>query len=77
NILSKEFPRYKKENLDVADLQQKINNLKNRKQELEDEVRVLEEELSSIVLGIPNLPDENVPFGADEDENVVLEVIGT
>ena len=24
-----------------------------------------------------NLPDENVPFGADEDENVVLEVIGT
>lgn len=28
NILSKEFPRYKKENLDVADLQQKINNLK-------------------------------------------------
>lgn len=77
NLLSKEFPRYKKENLDVAELQEKINNLKNRKQELEDEVRVLEEELSSIVLGIPNLPDENVPFGADEDENVVLEVIGT
>ena len=67
NLLSKEFPRYKKENLDVAELQEKINNLKNRKQELEDEVRVLEEELSSIVLGIPNLPDENV----------VLEVIGT
>ena len=47
NILSKEFPRYKKENLDVAELQEKINNLKNRKQELEDEVRVLEEEQSS------------------------------
>ncbi len=62
-------------NLDVADLQQKINNLKNRKQELEDEVRVLEEELSSIVLQNTNLPDENVPFGADEDENVVLEVL--
>ena len=77
NLLSKEFPRYKKENLDVTSLQEKINGLKTKKQELEDEVRTLEEELSSIVLGVPNLPDENVPYGASEDENVVLEVVGT
>ena len=77
NLLSKEFPRYKKENLDVTSLQEKINGLKTKKQELEDEVRTLEEELSSIVLGVPNLPDENVPYGANEDENVVLEVVGT
>jgi seryl-tRNA synthetase len=76
NVLSKEFGRYKKENLDITSLQENINNLKNRKQQLEEEVRVLEEELTSIILGVPNMPDESVPFGKDEDENVILEVIG-
>lgn len=76
NVLSKEFGRYKKENLDITSLQENINNLKNKKQELEEEVRVLEEELTSIILGVPNLPDESVPVGADEDENIILEVVG-
>ncbi|MCG3689473.1 serine--tRNA ligase [Aliarcobacter butzleri] len=76
NLLSKEFGRYKKENLDISELQEKINALKTKKQELEDEVRTLEDDLNSIILGVPNMPDENVPFGVDENENVILEVIG-
>ncbi|MCT7639991.1 serine--tRNA ligase [Aliarcobacter butzleri] len=76
NLLSKEFGRYKKENLDVSELQEKINALKTKKQELEDEVRTLEDDLNSIILSVPNMPDENVPFGVDENENVILEVIG-
>lgn len=76
NKLSKEFGRYKKEGLDIAPLQENINNLKANKQTLEDEVRVLEENLTSIALGVPNMPDANVPDGADEDENIVLSVIG-
>ncbi|RXJ88471.1 serine--tRNA ligase [Arcobacter sp. CECT 8983] len=76
NKLSKEFGRYKKEGLDIAPLQASINELKSKKQSLEDEVRVLEEKLTSIALGVPNLPDANVPDGADEEENVVLETIG-
>ncbi|MGB7401315.1 MAG: serine--tRNA ligase [Arcobacter sp.] len=76
NTLSKDFGRYKKEGLDIAPLQENINKLKNQKQDLEEQVRVLEEELSSIILGVPNMPDSDVPDGADEDENVVLETIG-
>ena len=76
NVLSKEFGRYKKENLDISALQENINNLKNKKQDLEEEVRVLEEELNSIILGVPNLPDDSVPVGSDENENVILEVVG-
>ena len=76
NKLSKEFGRYKKEGLDIAPLQASINELKSQKQAFEDEVRVLEEKLTSIALGVPNLPDANVPDGADEEENVVLETIG-
>ena len=70
NLLSKEFGRYKKENLDITALQENINNLKTKK-------RVLEEELTAIILGLPNLPDESVPLGADENENIILEVVGT
>ncbi|WP_152056650.1 serine--tRNA ligase [Aliarcobacter butzleri] len=76
NLLSKEFGRYKKENLEISELQEKINALKTKKQELEDEVRTLEDDLNSIILSVPNMPDENVPFGVDENENVILEVIG-
>ena len=76
NVLSKEFGRYKKEGLDIAPLQENINALKTQKQALEEEVRVLEEELESIALGVPNLPDDSVPDGESEDENVVLEVVG-
>ncbi|MGM0519804.1 MAG: serine--tRNA ligase [Campylobacterota bacterium] len=76
NRLSKEFGRYKKEGLDIAPLQEQIASLKSQKQSYEEEVRVLEEKLNSIVLGVPNLPDESVPNGANEDENIVLETIG-
>lgn len=76
NKLSREFGRYKKEGLDIAPLQASINELKAKKQTMEDEVRDLEEKLTSIALGVPNLPDENVPNGESEDDNVVLETIG-
>jgi len=77
NILSKEFVKYKKENIDISELQSKINTLKNQKQELEDEVRALEDELNSIILSVPNIPDESVPFGLSENDNIILEVVGT
>lgn len=76
NVLSKEFGRYKKENLDISKLQEEINELKIQKQNYEEEVRKLEESLSALILTIPNLPDEDVPFGKDENENVILEVVG-
>ena len=76
NVLSKEFGRYKKENLDISKLQEEINELKIQKQNYEEEVRKLEENLSALILTIPNLPDEDVPFGKDENENVILEVVG-
>lgn len=77
NLLSKEFGRYKKEGLDIASLQEQINGLKTQKQSLEEEVRVLEEELEAIALGVPNLPDDSVPNGADENDNVILEEVGS
>ncbi len=76
NQLSKQFGTYKKEGKDITPLQNEIALLKVQKQKLEEEVRNEEEQLDSIIMGIPNIPDDDVPVGADEEENVVLEVIG-
>ncbi len=74
--LSNQFGSYKKEGKDIAPLKQQIDNLKDEKQKLEDTVKSNEDLIDSIIMGIPNLPDDSVPIGADENENVVLETIG-
>ncbi len=75
-VFSNQFGAYKKEGKDVTPLQDEIGKLKEKKQILEDEVRDIESKIESIIMGIPNLPDENVPVGADESQNLVLAVVG-
>ena len=76
NKLSSQFGTYKKDGKDIAPLKEQIDKLKLQKIALEDEVRILEDELNNIAMGIPNMPDEAVPFGKSEDDNVVIEKIG-
>jgi len=74
--LSQQFGSYKKEGKDISPLQEQIGLLKAKKIQLEDEVREIETAMQNIAMGIPNLPDDCVPIGADESENVVLSIIG-
>ncbi len=74
--LSQQFGKYKQEKKDITPLQNEISELKAKKQKLEDEVRDIENSMQNIAMGIPNLPDDEVPIGADENENVVLSTIG-
>jgi len=76
NQISSQFGVYKKEGKDISELQKQVGELKALKQKLEEEVRIKEQEVDQIIMGIPNLPDDSVPMGADENENVVLETIG-
>lgn len=77
NSLSSQFGLYKKEAKDIAPLKTQIDKLKAKKLSLEEEVRGLEEKLSNELMSIPNLPNDDVPVGTDEEENIVLEKIGT
>jgi len=74
--LSSQFGTYKKEGKDIAPLKGEIDKLKDAKQKIEEEVRVDELAIDSIIMGIPNMPDDSVPVGVDESENLVLETIG-
>ncbi len=54
-------------------LKAEVGALKKRLPELEEEERALTEDLSAILAGLPNVPADDVPDGADEDDNVEVD----
>jgi seryl-tRNA synthetase len=77
NKLSSLFGAYKKEGKDISSLQKDIANIKKIRTEYENEVKQLESNIESVLLGVPNMPDDIVPNGIDETQNVLIEKIGT
>ncbi len=72
NEMSKLFGVYKKEGKDVAELKAKVDANKARIAILQDEMRDAEEALSALAMGVPNIPDDDVPDGKDENDNVEI-----
>jgi seryl-tRNA synthetase len=71
NAASKEIGRTK----DPAERQRLIEAMRaqgDRIPELDQQIAQVEAELNHLLLTIPNLPDPQVPVGADESENVVV-----
>lgn len=77
NAMSKEFGVYKKEGKDVSELKAKVDANKIKITEALEIQRVKQEELESIAMSIPNIPDDDVPDGADENENVEIKKVLT
>ncbi len=71
-LLSKEYGRYKREGLDPSELEEKVRLLKEEVNGLQETVREAEESLRELAMGIPNLPDPEVPEGLDEEDNVEI-----
>lgn len=77
NAKSKLFSQYAKEKKDINELK---NELASNKEQIANQtqiVRQIEEELNNIALNVPNLPDEDVPNGVDENENIELKKVGS
>ena len=77
NEKSKLFPVYKKEGKDVSSLKDELDKIKesiNFEQKIVDE---LEDELSIYALNIPNIPDDEVPEGKDEEDNIEIKKVLT
>jgi len=72
NRLSKLFGQYKREGKDTAELKAQVDANKAAMVPLQEAARKAEEALNALALEIPNFPDESVPEGADEDENVEI-----
>ncbi len=77
NAMSKMFGQYKREGKDIAELKAKVDANKERVSSFQEDMRKAEEELVSLVMGIPNIPDADVPDGESEDDNVEIKKVLT
>ncbi|MDP3120958.1 MAG: serine--tRNA ligase [Sulfuricurvum sp.] len=75
NELSKLFGQYKKEGKSTDELKIEVDANKLLLNELLDAQRSTEEALDAIIMRVPNLPDANVPDGADEDDNIEIKKV--
>ena len=77
NVTSREVPKLKKAGEDTTALFAEMKQLSARIKELDGEVSSIEEELRTVLLGIPNVPNPQVQIGEDDSDNVELRKWGT
>jgi seryl-tRNA synthetase len=70
NKMSKLFGEYMREKKDISELKAKVDSKKEEIVGLLATAREAEEALQHVALAMPNFPDDSVPEGADEDDNV-------
>jgi seryl-tRNA synthetase len=73
NKISKEIGKVIKTDQQKAEeLKQEVANLKIKIEELNNQLKEIENNLNKKALIIPNIPDEDVPVGKDENDNVEI-----
>ena len=77
NAMSKQFGVYKREGKDIAELKAKVDANKIKITEALDVQRVRQEDLESLAMAIPNMPDDSVVDGEDEEDNIELKKVLT
>jgi seryl-tRNA synthetase len=78
NDLSADIGRLKREG-NEEEAQKRIeetSRLKEKIDELQDEVRAVKEKQRELLLQLPNIPHPSVPVGASEEENEVEDTVG-
>ncbi len=76
NALSKEIGVAKREGRDAQPVMDQVAGLKAKIAESEEQDRAMAAEITELLAGIPNLPAEDVPDGADEEDNVEIRRFG-
>ena len=75
NKMSKLFGEYMRDKKDVTELKERVNAKKEEIVGLQATAREAQEALEAVALAMPNFPDDTVPEGADEDDNVEIKKV--
>ena len=75
--LSAEYGKLKASGEDIDQLKTTIDNTNSELDEKDKDLQVLLKEMQNFLLDIPNIPDQSVPHGKDENDNVVIKKYGT
>jgi len=73
--MSKLFGTYMREKKDISELKVQIATKKEELVELQSRAREANEALERVALSVPNFPDDSVPEGANEDDNIELKKV--
>ena len=69
NSLSKSVGQAKARGEDIEALRQQVNSLSEKLDSAKVKLEKVQSEIHAIVAAIPNIPDDSVPTGKDEDDN--------
>lgn len=72
NAVSKQIPQWKKEGKDISAIMAEMKTLSEQVKTDNDKIAELDAEIERIMLFLPNLPDDSVPYGKDDSENVEM-----
>ncbi|MGM0593946.1 MAG: serine--tRNA ligase [Pseudomonadota bacterium] len=72
NSRSKAIGKAKANGEDIQPLLDAVADLGDKLKQAEGRLGEVQERLNSILMGIPNLPDESVPDGSDDEDNVEI-----
>jgi seryl-tRNA synthetase len=72
NVVSEEIGKLKKQKIDASELINEMKGVSDSVKALDEKLKEVEEETRSLLLTIPNIPDDSVPVGRDETENVEI-----
>lgn len=77
NTRSKSIGQAKASGQDIQPLMDEVKNLGDQLDQAKQELQDVQQALDDLLMGVPNLPDESVPEGKDEDDNVEVRRWGT
>lgn len=77
NEISKKIPMMKKEGKDTEEIFKEMKELSNEIKSFDEELQGIDEKIREVILEIPNLPNESVPRGNDDSENIEMVKVGT
>jgi len=72
NTASKLIPQYKKEGKDTSSLMEEMKELSENIKQADAQVREIDDEIDRIMLTIPNIPNETVPSGDSDADNIEI-----
>lgn len=76
NIITQEIADLKKKGKDVKQKMKEVKQIPDKIKELETQLDMYRKKANEILLSLPNILHETVPYGKDENDNVVIKVVG-
>ena len=76
NTVSEEIGRLKKSGANAQEMVVEMRELSQQIKSRDEEIRLVEDEMQSFLMHIPNIPHETVPVGSGERDNPIVRIWG-